>query len=476
MSVIKASLFVLSGLFLSACVYGPEPVVPPIEAPSAFLTEPSFETSADAPADWWRGFNDDELNQVVSEALNQNLDILIALANLETTQAQSVAVRSDLFPTLDGFLNTQLSSLLTSGVSSDLISTLGASGSYNPDINGKNKRRVQVVMADLNAAGLSVTDIRRLVAQSVALQYVELRRSGARLVLLDSSLELRQQTLRIVQSRYDAGLAPKLDVDRTAADLARTRAQKSVLIANRHDAEITLATLSGKPPEIDTFGPAGSNAIPVFGRGPMTGIPADLVRNRPDIRANEERLISAIAGIGVEKADLYPSLRIPGQIQVGVGSVSGRADELVSNISAALEIPLFDGGRRQAEVVAQEARAMSALLRWKSSILDALSEVESALIRINALSQSLTEQRNAVTSSDAAYQQLDALYREGLASFIDVLDAQRTLITSRETIVETEASLARAMISLYAALDTGCSDIALDVCGEADPVILTAAP
>lgn len=466
--MMSRSIAILSGsiMFLSACVAGPEPVAPVLETPSGFLTTPAFLTSEDLPADWWKAFNDEELNETVSRALLSNLDIQIALANLATVKAQSIAVKSDLLPSLDSFVNSSLSTLLTSGVSSDLNSILGASVAFNPDINGRNKRRVQSVLADLEASGLAVSDVRRLIARSVALQYVELRRSGARLALLETSLQLRQQTLEIVQSRYEAGLSPKLDVDRTAADLARTKAQQPTLTATRHDAEIAISVLSGQPPAINTFGRAVSNAIPVISAGLPAGVPADLVRKRPDIRVYESQLVSAIALIGVEISDLYPSLRIPGQIQIGVGSASGRVDELVSTLSGIIDIPLLDGGRRQAEVDAQKARAHAALLQWKRSILDAISEVDSGLIRINALSESLEEQKNAVTSSEAAYVQLDALYREGLASFIDVLDAQRTLITSRETIVETEASLARAMISLYAALDTGCSDMDSTICSS----------
>ena len=452
------------GFLVSACQITPENISADVELPEAYQTGSTLQFDETLNGEWWLGFEDPVLNQLVDQAQADNLDVIEAVYLLAATYEQTQALRSDLLPTIDGFVNNQLGTLLTSGLDLTFTGSTGVGGTYNPDITGRLKNQISASDADFIASQFGIANLRRQLTQSIALQYVELRRAGARLALLESTLDLQRRTLEIVESRYAAGLSPKLDVDRTSADLARTEAQRSVFQANRKRAEFALSILTGQLPGELAFGSAKSDEIPVFDAGPSIALPADLVRRRPDIQAAEARLRAATIRISVEKADLLPSIRIPGQLSTGFGDVSGRADELALSLTAIVDIPIFDAGRRQSEVDAQRARAQAAASAYKASILSGLVEVESALAQVEALQITLERQLTAVASSEAAYQQLDALYREGLASFIDVLDAQRTLISSRESILQTEASLAIAIIQLYAALDVGCSDVDLAGC------------
>ena len=458
------SMAALLSAVCSACAIAPEQIAVETTLPSDYQTESVVQVSESSAADWWLGFNDPELSSLIELAQTDNLDIQETLTQLRATYALTKAIRSDLFPTFDGFLDNRLGSLLTSGIDPSLTGSLGASMSFNPDITGRNKNRLAAAQADYLAAELGVDNLRRLIREAVALQYIELRRAGARLALLQTTLDLQQTTLEIVEARYAAGLSPKLDVDRTRADYSRTRAQQSLIMANRKQAMYALSVLTGQLPGALEFDDALTDQIPTFSAGAAVSLPADLVRRRPDIRAAAANLESEIISIRVEKSDLLPSLQLPGSISAGYGDVSGSADEISLSLSALLDIPLFDYGRRQAEVEAQRARAKAAAIAYRSSVLSALQEVEGSLVQISAIQQSLDMQLESVRSSEAAYDQLDALYREGLASFIDVLDAQRTLISSRESIVQTEANLASAIVSLYAALDAGCSEVAESDC------------
>lgn len=462
--LMNAGVIALLGLAGAACTITPEPVEVETALPSAYQTASVVPVSETHQADWWMGFDDPELTALIELAQTDNLDIQQTLTQLRATYALTEAIRSDLFPTFDGFLDNRLGSLLTSGIDPSFTGSLGASMSFDPDITGRNKNRLAAARADYLAAELGVSNLRRLIREAVALQYIELRRAGARLALLQTTLDLQQTTLEIVEARYAAGLSPKLDVDRTRADLSRTRAQQSLIQSNRQQAIYALSVLTGQMPGALTFSEAVSDEIPVFSAGAAVSLPADLVRRRPDIRAAEASLQADIIQISVEKADLLPSLRLPGSISAGYGDVSGSADEISLSLSALLDIPLFDYGRREAEVEAQRARAEASAIAYRSSVLSALQEVEGSLVQIQAIQQSLDLQLESVRSSEAAYDQLDALYREGLASFIDVLDAQRTLISSRESIVQTEANLASAIVSLYAALDAGCAEVAEGEC------------
>ena len=192
--------------------------------------------------------------------------------------------------------------------------------------------------------------------------------------------------------------------------------------------------------------------IPNYSAGPELGVPTDLLRRRPDIRAAEATLVAEIADIGVEQADLYPSLRLPGTISASRTTSNNGLNALTASLGAILDIPIFDAGRRRAEVDIQRAEADAALAQYKSTLLDAIRETETALLQIQALTEQKTELEKAVQSSQSAFNQLNALYREGLADFIDVLDSQRTLISSREAVVAADANIALAYIDLYTAV------------------------
>lgn len=451
MSLLKRVLLA-APLAFGACLHGPEPVAPEIELPEAWLSDVVQPDVAPALGPWWSAFDDPVLDALMREVMDNNLDVRQALANIEVARGQGRAVRSDLFPTLDGFVEAGVNSVLTGGFDANADGAAGAALSFDPDLNGRTRRSLEAADARLAAAELTHADVQRLVTRDAALQYIELRRAGARLALLETTLELQSRTLEIVEARFRAGLSPALDVDRSASDLARTRAQRGLLLASRQSAGYTLALLAGTAPQAEGYGSAVSDQVPVYGRSVKLGVPADLVRSRPDIRAAEARLVADMATIGVEEADLYPSLRLPGQIRASGGTAGASFEGVTLGLSALLDVPLFDLGRRRAEVDIQRARAEASLLAWQESVLVALTEVESALVQIEALRDRLAELERSVEASESAYRQLDALYREGLASFIDVLDAQRTLISGRESVIETRADLASAFVTLEAAL------------------------
>ena len=441
----------LVGAMLTACAVGPEPVAPELDIPTAYEGAPDNPVET-RPEDlsWWKGFNDEALITLVEEVRANNLDIAIARENLERSRALVTAARSDLFPTIDG--EAQGQAVRQSDETTDSTVSLAGVMAFEPDLFGRSRRRLTAALARLDAAAGDTADAQRVAVRTAAQQYTDLRRAGARLALLDSSLDLQTHTLDIVTSRYDAGLSPELDVDRAAADLAQTRARRPILMADRQQAEFSLSVLSGRPPQTGRFGRPDDDIIPDFERGPEIGFPADLLRQRPDIRAAEARLVAELAAIGAEKADLYPSLRLPGRISSSSDAEDFDFDGVTMSLSAIVDIPLFDMGRRRAEVTAQERQAAAAALTWERQVLEALQEVETAFVSIEALSARLVDLERAVESSESAYRQLDALYREGLASFIDVLDAQRTLISTRESMVEAQADYASAIIDLYSGL------------------------
>ncbi len=441
-----ASLFAVACALAGCATVGPPAPVAQVAAPPRYARDLPPSGLA---VQWWRGFGDPVLDALVERGLAANLDVEAAQGRLRAAAALLRAQRADRLPTIDGAADGEV----TVGSDSTTSASAGLFGLFDPDLNGRLRAEIRAAAADYAEADYLVADQRRLVAAAIASQYIEYRRSGAQLELLEESTGLQEQTLDIVTLRYEAGLAANLDVRRAAADLAQTRARRGLIEIARANAASALAILLAEPP--GTFAPpdaAPGSTIPEFASGPPAGVPADLLRRRTDILAAEARLQRAAADIGIEEADLRPSLTIPGTLAVGDGSLTGLFSQFLLGLGAALDLPLFDGGRRRAEVAAARAIADTRIAEYRSTFLQALGEVETALAAIDAYEQRNAALAEAIEQSDTALGQSNALYREGLASLFDVLDAQRQLIASRQSLIDSEANLAGSYVAFHAAI------------------------
>ena len=385
-----------------------------------------------------------------SRALAQNLSIAATRSRLTAALALLDAERSDRLPAVDGFGEAGVDASF--GDNSDADAALGLTGIYNPDINGRLSAEIEQQLALTQGAAYQVADARRLVAASVALSYIELKRSQERLELLGESTALQERTLNIVTLRYGAGLSANLDVRRAAADLAQTRAQRGLIELSRADAMNSLAVLIGELPSTDATLSEGDGGIPAFVGGPPRGVPADLVRRRPDLLVAEADLAAASAAIGIQRADLYPSLSIPGRIGVDALGAFDIVSSVIGSISALIDIPIFDGGRRRAEVRSAEAEAEASLADYRQLLLEVLAEVETSLVAIQSYQDRLDALSDAIEQSEVAFEQSNALYREGLTSLFEVLDVQRQLISSRQDYVDAQAQLASSIVRMYSAV------------------------
>lgn len=432
-------------LALAGCAVGPDVPELDTELPANFSTAYSADLEETL---WWRGFSDPTLNALMAEALAQNLTIAAADARLRSAEAFIRAERADLLPTVDGFVSGET---VNSGGSTSEAAEAGLDGFWTIDLFGRRRNELAAARADAVNARAALADTKRLTAAALAAAYVELRRTDARIALLDQSLDLQQQTLRIVRLRAEAGLAADLDVQRAAGDLAQTRSQRGPLAASRAQADYTISVLRGAVPGTESVAPGETPTVPSYASGPAAGLPADLLRTRPDVRQAEAALVAETREIGAELADLYPSLNLTGLLTTRIDG-SELAGDAVTRAGAVLDVPLLDFGRRRAEVRAARAQADEALAFYERTLLSAVADAENALIAIEAAEAQRADLETAVNASEIAFDQLQALYKEGLATLIDVLDAQRQLIASRERYVDSEARLAQAYVNLYAAL------------------------
>ncbi len=435
-------------LSLAGCATGA------VEIPDAAMPAPD-SYAADLPPTglgevWWRAFDDPVLDDLVDRGLASNLEIAAADDRLRAAEALLRAERGDRLPTIDGAADIGLE-VDDEGTRS--IAGAGLIGGFDLGVSGRLGAEIRRATALYAEAEYLRSDRQRLVASAIASQYVEYRRTGAQLELLRESTDIQRQTLRIVTLRFEAGLSANLDVRRAAADLAQTEARLGLIEIARADAKHALAVLLGETPgTLDIPAVAKGNVvIPVYSAGPPIGSPANLLRRRGDVLAAEARLAAAAAQVGVEQSDLRPSLVVPGSVLIGDGSLDGLFTNVLATLGAALDLPLFDGGRRRAEVEAASAELNASLAEYRQAFLLALGEAENALVAIQAYQQRADALSKAIDESETALEQSNALYREGLASLFDVLDAQRQLIASRQSLLDNRADLANAFIALHSA-------------------------
>lgn len=398
---------------------------------------------------WWRGFRSDDLDALVDRALTGNQSLEAARQRLLSARAIVTAQESDFLPDL-GLDGSADGSIADNGSTSD-AARLSVGGIWQIDLNGRLSAERAAALADADAAAYFVADQRRLLAAAIVSQYVEFKRTSARLTLLDQSADLQRQTLEIVTLRFEAGLSSNLDVRRAAADLARTLAQRGPLILARTRAGNSLSVLVGDPPA-PIEARSTETEVPNFYEGPEVGIPADLLRRRPDLLLAEAQVAQAAAIVGIERADLAPSFVLQGLLSAGQGGVGDLFSSALLTLGGALGVPILDGGRRRAEVTSAERNLDASLADYRQVLLESLSEVENAFVSIEAAQDRLVELNKAVDESEAAFEQSNALYREGLATLFDVLDVQRQLISSREAVLDARSSLAQAYVGLFTAV------------------------
>jgi NodT family efflux transporter outer membrane factor (OMF) lipoprotein len=291
----------------------------------------------------------------------------------------------------------------------------------------------------------------------VALNYVEVRSSQTRLAVAEANRDAQQETYRLTQWRYQAGLVTQRDVEQAKAGLEQTRAQIPALETGLEAAKNRLAVLLGKHPGSLDKELSERKAIPAASMEIALGVPADALRNRPDVRRAERQLAAQTARIGVATADLYPKLSLTGSI--GLEALSpGKllsTDSRTWGVSFPFSWNIFDAGRIRQNIEVQNALQEQSLIQYEAAILSALEEVENALVAFaqeESRRQSLSEAEQAAQrAADLAQSQ----YESGLVDFQVVLDAQRSLLSVQDNLAVSTAEAASDLIRLYKALGGG---------------------
>lgn len=459
------SLLILSLLFSGCITVGPDYKPPVLEEKIKNWHAPLEDgLKGESPdpallAQWWTTLNDPQLTDFILRALEGNLDLKEAKSRVRQARAYQGIAEADRFPTLNA--DTTLKKSRTSedtglGSERDLYKA-GFDASWEIDLFGGIKRSVEAADANLEASRETLTHVWISLAAEVARNYIEIRSYQTRLKIAQDNLKAQLETFDMVQNKFQAGITDSLDVEQARYNLSTTRSDIPTLRTRLIRAQNRLAVLLGKHPGALSSELSAPKPIPITPLEVAVGIPANLLRRRPDVKQAEREIAAQTARIGVATANLYPKLTLTGSI--GLEAISAqnlfKTDNSIYGIGPAFSWNIFNAGAIRQNIRVETALQEQAVLRYESAILLALEEVENALtayaqeqLRRTALSEgALAAQRAVVIAQDQ--------YQAGLTDFQNVLEAQRSLLSLQDKLAQSEETVTFNLVSLYKALGGG---------------------
>jgi len=462
---------------LTGCMtLGPDYQRPDIDMPDSWRFEEK-EAKAMANTAWWEQFNDPVLNGLVETALNENKDILIATARVEEFFGRYFSVRGDRFPFIDAAGSAYREGVSENGPTPVPPGTdttfdyyqafLG--GSWELDFWGKFRRATESARAELIATEEGRRTVVMTLVSAVAGAYVEILALDKQLEITHNTVETRRQTLDLFQLQFDNGIIAEINVSQAEAEYqdALVRIPEIELAIAR--TENALSVLLGRNPGLIPRG-VGIDGL-ILPEVPY-GLPSDLLERRPDIRAAEQSLIAANARIGVAKSLYFPTISLTGAF----GAVSADLSDLFTgsskawNVGVPVNIPIFTAGRIGGEVKGAEAFQKQTLYNYIQTIQNALLEVDDALVsraKSQQKLQALAKQVKALKN----YARLARMrYDEGYTSFLEVLDAERSLFNVELSYTESQNALFRSLIDIYKAMGGGWVEAA-EASANSQPVM-----
>jgi NodT family efflux transporter outer membrane factor (OMF) lipoprotein len=333
----------------------------------------------------------------------------------------------------------------------------GLAASWELDVFGGIRRGVQAASADAAAAEENRQDVLVILLGDVGRVYAQLRGFQRRLEIANKNIKTQQDTLDLTTARAKAGLATELDVSRAAAQLEFTRAVVPTLVSGIDVSIHRLSVLLGEEPGALRGELEKVSAIPAAEPDVEVGLPSDLLQRRPDIRRSEAQLEAATARIGEAKADLFPRFVLTGT----AGRQAAQLHDLTLgagnyfSVGPAITLPLFTGGRIRSNIAVQTSRQREALISYQSTILNALEEVQNALVNYSQEQERRDRLNEAVQQSQLAVDLATEQYKAGLVDFLSVLDAQRDLYANEDQLVQSQTTVTTNLVGLYRALGGG---------------------
>jgi multidrug efflux system outer membrane protein len=460
---------------LAGCSLAPKFERPEIETPAQFkeLTPAergNWKTAQPAEAqprgEWWKVFNDPVLDQLEADAIAANQNLKAAAARVSQARALVGVAKADRIPQVDaGFGPSRIKPTGTSlglpqgtDIAPYTVWRGVLSVSYEVDLFGRISDNINATRSDYEGSEATLRSVQLALQADVAQTYFALRESDEELSLLRSTVGLREDSVRLLQRRFELGEIGELDVARARTELATNRSDAIALERQRAQLEHALAVLLGKPAASITVVPAPLlSAMPAI----PAGLPSSLLERRPDIAAASRTMAAANARIGVAKAAFFPVLNLTAQggfESAELGDLfkwSSRAWALGPLIGTILAMPLIDGGRNQANLDRSYAVLEESVANYRQRVLVAFAEVEDQLANVRTLDDQAQATRDAVASASRAQRIAQVRYNAGATGYLDAIDAQRSLLSIQRLETQIKGARATSTVALIRALGGG---------------------
>lgn len=452
-------------LLLGGCtLVGPDYLPPKSQTPADWQAPlagglTAGPAAAERLADWWQVFNDPLLASLIERAAERNLDLREARARLREARASRAISRAGLWPELVGnaAANRHRSSASTNSGATANYYAVGFDAGWELDLFGGTRRAVEAAQANLEAVTANLHDLQVSLAAEIALNYLDVRTFQARLAHATASIKNQQTSLELKNSLYASGLATELEVQETRQLLAELQVDLPDLETGLNAAGNRLTALLGEAPGALATELASRQPIPELPAELAVGIPADLLRRRPDIRQSERQLAAQTARIGVATAELYPRFSLSGLL--GLEAVSSgdllQSSSRVWQVGPSLGWNIFNAGSVRQNIEVQNARQQQALAAYEKTLLEALEEVENALFAYAREQTKYEALAMALTAAARREEITEDRYRSGLAAYKDVLEVKHARIQLQDALSRSSGVRSANLVRLYKALGGG---------------------
>ena len=453
---------------LAGCAVGPDYHPPKASVSTQQWSSPLTGGETNGPADlanWWKNFDDTNLDSLVTMAVQSNLTLHIAEVHVREARAERDVVSGSFWPSVGasgsysrnryGFNNFPP---LPPGTPLDYnLYNAGFDATWEIDVFGGTRRTIEAANAEMGAAEFGQRDVLVSLLAEVARNYIAARGYQQRLAITLQNIQVQQEILDLTSNRFENGLSSDLDVQQATALLTATEAEVPTLKTGFDQSVHYLAVLLGQPPGALMDEMSVEKPIPLTPPSVPVGLPSDLLQRRPDVQRSERELAAATARIGVAKADLFPKFSLTGF--AGVESIStGNLFDYASRYWSAgptVQWELFQAGSIRANVRVQNAHQEQALDTYEQTVLVALEDIENALTayaREQTRRESLSQ---SVRANEQALELSTQLYNNGLADFLHVLDSERSLYAAQDALVQSDQTVSLNLVQLYKALGGG---------------------
>jgi NodT family efflux transporter outer membrane factor (OMF) lipoprotein len=472
--MMRRTLFVLGTMVLAqGCLVGPDFKRPAVVVPENWSAknDPRIATQTEIDADWWRAFGDPTLEQIVQMAYHQNLPLQVAGLRIVEARAQLGVSWGKIWPQVtEAFAAGTAVGLSTSVPNANQLPNfvnrygdyqVGFDAAWELDFWGKYRRGIR---ADAAAALASTADYYSALVSltaEVVRAYITIRTSEAFLAEAKDNVRVQEDALAIATSRFQNGATSELDPTQASTILESTRATVPPLQAALEQARNALCTLLGvHPGSLDALLAAGPKKVPIAPTHVAVGMPADMLRRRPDIRSAELHAAAQCERIGIAKADYYPSFSIAGVLGLettstasGLAAITGNS--IFYSVGPQVHWSFFSYGRITNNVRVQDAKFQELLVEYQNTVLVAVREVEDALSGFLNAQDAIAPSEKAVTTAKRALELAISQYREGSADYQRVLDSEHALLQQEQSLIQASSSIATNLVALYKALGGG---------------------